>query len=275
VTALEAHGRTWKVYVAEPMRVSFTGWIHMPQLKDRLAAHFVPFSEFERDAANGTLPDFSMIEPSLIAGHGDYHPACGRSFIGEDVNIAVDPPSAIRSGENFLARIYKAIKSADSAEGSNAYNTTFLIGWDEPGGTYDHVAPGPAAPPDPSAPRGQCDFTFDRSGYRVPAIIVSPWVDEGIVINEEYRHTSPRCARPGTSATRSPTATQPPALSSTCFPAEPRATPPPGPTCTHSPCRTGSSPRSSLARRSAPSARPSPPACSRTHSSPGTRSPPS
>ena len=29
--------------------------------------------------------------------------------------------------------------------------------------------------PDPSAPAGQCDFTFDRSGYRVPAIIVSPW----------------------------------------------------------------------------------------------------
>jgi phospholipase C len=187
---LEARGRSWKVYVAEPMQVSFTGWIHMPRLKDRLATHFVPFSEFERDAANGTLPDFSLIEPNLIAGHGDYHPACGRSFIGGDVDVAVDPPSAIVAGENFLARLYKAIKAADSAEGSNAYNTTFLIGWDEPGGTYDHVSPGPAAPPDPGAPKGQCDFSFDRSGYRVPAIIVSPWVDDGIVINEEYRHTS-------------------------------------------------------------------------------------
>ncbi len=37
--------------------------------------NIVPFSEFERDAANGTLPDFSLIEPTLIAGHGDYHPA--------------------------------------------------------------------------------------------------------------------------------------------------------------------------------------------------------
>ena len=45
-------------------------------------------------------------------------------------------------------------------------------------------------PPDPSAPAGQLDFKFDRSGYRVPAIIVSPWVDEGIVINDEHRHTS-------------------------------------------------------------------------------------
>ena len=65
---LEAHGRTWKVYVLEPSRLSFTGWIHMPRLKDRLATHFVPFSEFERDAANGTLPDFSLIEPNLSPG---------------------------------------------------------------------------------------------------------------------------------------------------------------------------------------------------------------
>ena len=174
----------------EPSRLSFTGWIHMPRLKDRLATQIVPFSEFERDAANGTLPDFSLIEPALAAGHSDYHPALGRALIGGDVDIAVDPPSSILSGEDFLARIYRSIRSADSTEGSNAYNTTFLIGWDEPGGTYDHVPPGPVPPPDPDAPAGQCDFSFDRSSYRVPAIIVSPWIDEGTVINDEYRHTS-------------------------------------------------------------------------------------
>jgi hypothetical protein len=37
---LEAHGRTWKVYILEPMPVSFTGVIHYPRLKDRLATHF-------------------------------------------------------------------------------------------------------------------------------------------------------------------------------------------------------------------------------------------
>ena len=150
----------------------------------------MPFSEFERDAANGTLPDFSLIEPTLAAGHADYHPALGRALIGDDVDIAIDPPSSILAGEAFLARIYRAIRSADSSEGSNAYNTTFFIGWDEPGGTYDHVPPGAVPPPDPGAPAGECDFTFDRSGYRVPAIIVSPWIDEGTVINDEYRHTS-------------------------------------------------------------------------------------
>jgi phospholipase C len=33
-------------------------------------------------------------------------------------------------------------------------------------------------------------FRFDRSGYRVPAIVVSPWVEPGSVYNDEHRHTS-------------------------------------------------------------------------------------
>jgi phospholipase C len=45
-------------------------------------------------------------------------------------------------------------------------------------------------PPDPAAPAGEFGFKFDRSGYRVPAILVSPWVEQGSVFNDEYRHTS-------------------------------------------------------------------------------------
>jgi phospholipase C len=52
------------------------------------------------------------------------------------------------------------------------------------------VPPGPVPPPDPAAPAGEFGFTFDRSGYRVRAIVVSPWVEPGSVYNEEYRHTS-------------------------------------------------------------------------------------
>jgi phospholipase C len=173
----------------EPMPVSFTGVIHFPRLKDRLATHFVPSAEFEQDAAAGTLPDFSLIEPNMMAGHGDYHPAIGRSF-SDKVNIEVDGPSSMLSGEAFLARVYGAYRSATSPTGANVWNTPLLIGWDEPGGTYDHVPPGPVPPPDPAAPLGEFGFAFDRSGYRVPAIIVSPWVEPGSVYNEECRHTS-------------------------------------------------------------------------------------
>ena len=186
---LEAHGRTWKVYVMEPMPVSFTGVIHFPRLKGPAGHALRAFADFEKDAAAGTLPDFSLIEPNMLSGHGDYHPAFGRSFSAA-VDIAMDSPSSMLSGEAFLARVFAAYRSATSETGVNVWNTALLIGWDEPGGTYDHVPPPPVPPPDPAAPPGEFGFTFDRSGYRVPAVIVSPWVEPGSVYNEEYRHTS-------------------------------------------------------------------------------------
>jgi len=187
---LEAHGKTWKVYLSEPMQISFTGIIHYQRLKDRLATHFVPFAQFEADAAKGALPDFALIEPALLIGHNDYHPALGRS-LGHGVALpGVDPPASILGGEAFLARIYDAYRGMQSGTGSNVWNTALLIGWDEPGGTYDHVPPPAVPPPDPAAPAGEFGFTFDRSGYRVPAIVISPWVAEGQVFNQEHRHTS-------------------------------------------------------------------------------------
>jgi phospholipase C len=150
----------------------------------------VPFAQFEADAASGNLPDFSYIEPCLVLGHGDYHPAVSRALGHGIVLPGVDPPSSVLGGEAFLARIYNAYKGMQSSAGANVWNTTLLIGWDEPGGTYDHVPPGPVPPPDPAAPEGQLGFAFDRSGYRVPAILISPWVAEGEVFNAEHRHTS-------------------------------------------------------------------------------------
>jgi phospholipase C len=150
----------------------------------------VPFAEFETDAAAGALPDFSLIEPNFISGHGDYHPAFGRS-LGSAVDVTtLDPPSSMLAGEAFLERIFNAYRSSTSESGTNVWNTALLIGWDEPGGTYDHVPPGAVPPPDPNAPVGELGFEFDRSGYRVPAILVSPWVPQGAVFNDEYRHTS-------------------------------------------------------------------------------------
>jgi Phosphoesterase family len=150
---LEQHGKTWKVYVGEPDRFSATGLIHYPRLKDRFATHFVPFAQFEADAAAGDLPDFSYIEPCLILGHGDYHPAAARALGHGIVIPGLDPPSSILGGEAFLAQIYHAYQGMQSPAGSSIWNTTLLIGWDEPGGTYDHVPPGPVPSPDPSAPR--------------------------------------------------------------------------------------------------------------------------
>ena len=186
---LDEQGLSWKVYILEPDPISFTGLIHTPRLRHRFATHFVPFSEFEHDVAAGLLPRFSLIEPNLLAGHSDYHPAFGRALL-PGTEVPLDPASSVIAGEAFLARLYAAYRSGRAEVGSNVFNTTLLIGFDEPGGTYDHVAPGPVAAPDPVSGAGELGFRFDRSGYRVPAVIVSPWAPSNAVFTEEYRHTS-------------------------------------------------------------------------------------
>jgi phospholipase C len=109
-----------------------------------------------------------------------------------------------------------------SESGSNVYNTTLFVGWDEPGGTYDHVPPGAVPPPDKSAPAGQFGFTFDRSGYRVPAVIVSPWVESGSLQRTPPHLAIATLTRFGISGNRLPNATSQRSRSTTCL-TRPRA----------------------------------------------------
>jgi phospholipase C len=185
---LQAAGRSWKVYFDPFQLVSITGLLHARRLQSFFATHFFPIDDYYRDAAAGTLADYSFIEPSLIPPHSDMHPpATGRlrRFLP-----FLPRPSAIAGGESFLARIYEAVRSSTSDGGSNWQNTLLLVTFDEHGGTYDHVPPPRVPPPDPAAPAGQMGFRFDRSGVRIPAIAISAWVDPRTVVREEYRSTS-------------------------------------------------------------------------------------
>jgi phospholipase C len=183
---LEARGLSWRVYCDPPSHLSITGIIHAPRLLERFPTNFFTTDRFLADAANGELPAYSFIEPNLLYGHNDMHPAFDAMFPGMDL----DPPSALLGGEALLARIYEAVRSSASPAGSNAYNTLLMVNFDEHGGTYDHVPPPPVTPPNPAAPAAQLGFRFDRSGLRVPAIAISAWIPEQTVINAEYRHTS-------------------------------------------------------------------------------------
>ena len=182
---LESKGLTWKVYVDPPSVAPFTGLIHGPRLKERFATNFVTTDEFYLDAARGTLPTYSFIEPNLWHGHNDMHPPIAMLTPG----LAFDAPSALLGGEAFLARIYNAVRSSSSS-GSNWLNALLMVVFDEHGGTYDHVPPPDALPPDPAGPAGQLGFTFNRLGVRLPAIAISPWISEHTVVNDLYQHTS-------------------------------------------------------------------------------------
>ncbi len=60
--------------------------------------------------------------------------------------------------------------------------TLLIIFYDEYGGFFDHVAPPEAPDDDPQA--------FGRYGVRVPALIVSPWIEPRSVSHTLFDHTS-------------------------------------------------------------------------------------
>ena len=183
---LHGAGHDWMVYCDPPSHMSLTGVIHARRLAPHFPTRFATTRQFLQDCADGRLPAYSFIEPNLLYGHNDMHPAFDALF----PDAPIDPPSSLLGGEALLATIYNAIRLSASAHGSNAWNTLLVITFDEHGGTYDHVPP-PAVPsPDPGAPAGQLGFRFDRSGLRVPAIVVSPWVPAQTVVHAEYRNTS-------------------------------------------------------------------------------------
>jgi phospholipase C len=183
---LDQQGLSWRVYCDPPSHVSLTGIIHAPRLWPYFASRFVSTDQFLQDAADGNLPTYSFIEPNLLYGHNDMHPAFDALF----PDTPIDPPSSMLGGEALLAKIYNAVRSASSLQGSNAWNTLLVVTFDEHGGTYDHVPPPSAPPPQPATTPGQLNFAFDRSGLRVPTIAISPWIPAQAVVTDQYRATS-------------------------------------------------------------------------------------
>jgi phospholipase C len=183
---LHRYGQDWMVYCDPPSHMSLTGIIHARRLAPHFGTRFATTDQFLQDCADGTLPAYSFIEPNLLYGHNDMHPAFDALF----PDTPIDPPSSLLGGEALLAKIYDAIRSSSSANGSNAWNTLLIVTFDEHGGTYDHVPPPLVPPPTAGAMAGQYGFAFDRSGLRVPAIAVSPWIAPRTVVNAEFRNTS-------------------------------------------------------------------------------------
>ena len=182
------------------------------------SAHVEVLSSFLADAAAGTLPQVSFVDPNFgfltgAADENDEH-----------------PPVDIRKGEQFVSDVVNAVRN-----GPNWQDSIIFVVYDEHGGFYDHVAParapqGGAPSPDGIAP-GQCAdlsnppastlpgggaqcsvsrsealavcpaFTptgpyprlcpnFDQLGFRVPFIAVSPFSKPHYVSHTVGDHTS-------------------------------------------------------------------------------------
>jgi phospholipase C len=156
----------------------------------RSANHLRPLSRFWQDARAGKLPAVSIIDPDFGS--------CSE-----------ENPQDIQQGEGFAAKVINAVMSG------RGWPKTLLIWlYDEHGGYYDHVPPPSAPEPDDVAGQNPMQRLFlgrllrltgyakrieaadagppsyDRLGFRVPAVIVSPYAKPGYVTSTVYDHTS-------------------------------------------------------------------------------------
>ena len=133
-------------------------------------ANMKPVDQFFTDAKEGQLPSFCLVEP-------DY-----------DTQSQENPQNMVL-GEAFLAQVVEALGSSPQWQSS-----LLVFTYDEHGGYYDHVPPPVALAPD-SIPAvvqpGESAYDgFERYGFRVPGVIVSPYAKRDFVSHQVYDHTS-------------------------------------------------------------------------------------
>ncbi|MCJ7673441.1 MAG: hypothetical protein MUP67_15565, partial [Acidimicrobiia bacterium] len=132
----------------------------------RMKPYIASLDRYFEQAAAGTLPRFSMIEPSFTGDlRADGHPQ-GNIFL----SVA------------FFAHVLGAL--ARSPQWSRSM---FILAHDEWGGFYDHVPP--PRLPDDRASRHDAD-NFGQAGFRAAAALISPYAGPNTVDHTVYDHTS-------------------------------------------------------------------------------------
>jgi phospholipase C len=118
---------------------------------------------FENDARRGNLPQVSwLVAPTAQSEHPDYYPAAGAEYIASKLDAIASNPDLWRS-------------------------TLFILCYDENDGLFDHVPPPTAAPGTPGEFVGGEPIGL---GFRVPALVISPWSAGGHVCSDVLDHTS-------------------------------------------------------------------------------------
>lgn len=117
--------------------------------------------DFFNQLSNGSMPAVSWIDPYTWTG----------GYSGENIMDSQHPPYSVSNGEVWMLNIVNHLES------SQYWNSSAIfITYDEGGGYYDQVPP-------PTLDGNQL-------GFRIPLILISPYVKEGYVSHTMLTHTS-------------------------------------------------------------------------------------
>jgi len=185
---LQDAGVPWRIYYGGPLFLC-NAFITQKQLEPFAFTNFFEMTDFYEDVKGAAkdFPSYVFIEPNFVGNfiygpENDEHPQASP--------FEFEGPSSVLHGEKLLRDIFTAVTANQELWNS----TMIVILFDEHGGTFDHVAPPAAVPPDGivisgNAPGGY-GFNFDRYGVRVPAAVVSPWIPAGKIASTTFDHTS-------------------------------------------------------------------------------------
>lgn len=170
---LDAKGIDWAYYYGTLAVVSLLGNPGPYQLDlgptdgtgriRRFGDAAVGAGQFFKDAAAGTLPAVTYIDPSF--SENDDH-----------------PPVHPILGQELIAAIYTALANSPQWK-----NCMLVVTYDENGGFWDHVPP-PTTTDETLAKFGIDGF--QQLGFRVPTMVAGPYVKQNYVSSVVYDHTS-------------------------------------------------------------------------------------
>lgn len=165
----------WKLYTAGgPPGVTTVVSLELPKRWNREVVFSM--EDFYRDAKDGKLPPVVYLDANFLR-------------TGDPEGETEHPPSDMQVGQKFVWDITKALFTSPQWS-----KMAFFMMYDEHGGLFDHVAPPKACVPDQSPvvdkEHKPVPGAFDRYGFRVPFLVVSPYAKKGFVTHQVYDHAS-------------------------------------------------------------------------------------
>ncbi|KAJ9131837.1 hypothetical protein P3X46_034749 [Hevea brasiliensis] len=177
--SMDEAGFTFGIYYQYPPPTLF--YRNLRKLK--YLKHFHQFDlHFKKHCEEGKLPNYVVVEQ--------------RFFDLLSIPANDDHPSHdVSEGQKFVKEVYEALRASPQWN-----EMLFIIIYDEHGGFYDHVPTPVTGVPSPDDIVGPAPyfFKFDRLGVRIPALLISPWIEPGTVLHgpsgpeptSQYEHSS-------------------------------------------------------------------------------------